>query len=138
MKTLLSTLAISLALAVTGPALARSGNGPLSASSQALVGTISEPTRRDFAMSAYGTFRTSHLHRRMSVVEGKADMTRTAARRKYSLISAEVPEPLFESPDGMAQRRLRNVDLRCGFRETALSRNGEEGKEIVDVLSRHS
>jgi hypothetical protein len=135
MKTLLSTWAISLALAVTGPALARSGNGPLSASSQALVGTISDPTRRDFAMSAYGTF---HLHRRMSVVEGKADMTRTAARRKYSLISAEVPEPLFESPDGMAQRRLRNVDLRCGFRETALSRNGEEGKEIVDVLSRHS
>src|SRR6476646_12190265 len=28
-------------------------------------------------MSAIGTFRTSHLYRRMSAIEGKADMTRT-------------------------------------------------------------
>jgi hypothetical protein len=27
--------------------------------------------------SAIGTFRTSHLHRRMSAIEGKADMART-------------------------------------------------------------
>jgi hypothetical protein len=28
-------------------------------------------------MSAIGTFRTSHLHRRMSAIGGKADMTLT-------------------------------------------------------------
>ena len=30
-----------------------------------------------FLTSAYGTFRTSHLHRRMSAIGGNADMTRT-------------------------------------------------------------
>ena len=29
------------------------------------------------AMSAYGTFRTSHRHRRMSAIGGKADMAQT-------------------------------------------------------------
>ncbi len=31
----------------------------------------------------------------------------------------------------VAQRRLRNAQLRCGIRKTALSRYGDKGKEVV-------
>ena len=44
------------------------------------------------------------------------------------------PEPLFESADGVAERRLRNAELRGGPGEAPLLRHGEEGQEVVDVL----
>src|SRR5208337_4922336 len=48
------------------------------------------------------------------------------------------PEPLFESTDGVAQRRLRDADLAGGSGEASLPRHGEEGEKVVDVLARHS
>jgi hypothetical protein len=38
----------------------------------------------------------------------------------------------------VAERRLRNTELRSGPGEAALARDGEEDKEIVDVLAWHS
>ena len=48
------------------------------------------------------------------------------------------PEPLFESADGVAERRLRNAELRRGPGEAPLPRHRQEGEEIVDVFARHS
>src|SRR6059058_372506 len=45
------------------------------------------------------------------------------------------PEPLFESPDRVAERRLRNAELRCGPGEAPLLRYSEEGKEVIDVAA---
>ncbi len=53
-------------------------------------------------------------------------------------VSSRTPEPLLEPADGVAERRLRNAELRGGAGEAALARDGEEGNEIVDVLARHS
>ena len=40
-------------------------------------------------------------------------------------------EPFFQSPDGMAEGGLRNAELCRGSRETALSRDRQEGQEVV-------
>jgi hypothetical protein len=40
-------------------------------------------------------------------------------------------EPSFELTDGVAERRLRNAQLRCGLREAALSPYGQEGQEVI-------
>ena len=48
------------------------------------------------------------------------------------------PEPLVESTDRVAERRLRNTELRCGPGDTPLFRHSKEDKELVDVLAGHS
>ena len=42
-------------------------------------------------------------------------------------------QPRFESADGVAQRRLRDAELRRGLGEAALARHGDEGDEVVEV-----
>jgi hypothetical protein len=37
----------------------------------------------------------------------------------------------------MAKRGLRNAQLRCGFGEAALSPNGQEGQEVVQICALH-
>jgi hypothetical protein len=43
----------------------------------------------------------------------------------------------FEAADGVAQRRLRNAELRRRPREAALPRDGEESKDVVQILPKH-
>ena len=45
-------------------------------------------------------------------------------------------EPRFELADGVAQRGLRDAELRCRLGEAALSRHGEEGEEVVEMSAR--
>ena len=47
------------------------------------------------------------------------------------------PEPLFEFSDRMAQRRLGDAQLRGGFREAALSRDGDKGLKVVQTAALH-
>ena len=47
-------------------------------------------------------------------------------------------KPFLESTDGVAQRRLRYPQLGSRFGEAPFARDREKGKEIVDVLARHS
>ena len=47
------------------------------------------------------------------------------------------PEPLFEFSDRMAQRRLGDAQLGGGFREAALSRDGDEGLKVVQTTALH-
>ena len=44
------------------------------------------------------------------------------------------PKPRLERADGVAQRRLRDTELRSGSGEALLPRHGEEGNEIVEAL----
>jgi hypothetical protein len=37
----------------------------------------------------------------------------------------------------MAQRRLRNAELRCGSREAALLADGDEGQEVIETAALH-
>jgi hypothetical protein len=37
----------------------------------------------------------------------------------------------------MAKRGLGNTQLRCGFGEAALSPDGEEGQEVVQICALH-
>jgi hypothetical protein len=55
-----------------------------------LIGLRACPTCQARAPeSASGTFRTSHLHRRMSAIWGKADMTRTLDNdAKYAIATS--------------------------------------------------
>src|SRR5437899_5427956 len=43
-------------------------------------------------------------------------------------------EPLFEFSDRVAQRRLRNAQLCCGFREAALAPYGDRSEEHTSEL----
>jgi hypothetical protein len=43
----------------------------------------------------------------------------------------------FELADGMAQRRLRNAELRRSFGETALTPDRQEGQKVVHVSALH-
>ena len=47
-------------------------------------------------------------------------------------------EPLLQPADGVAQRRLRDAELRRRPGETALPRDGEEGEQIAGVVPVHS
>ena len=62
---------------------------------------------------------------------GRRDAARGAGQQPQA-------EPLLQPADGVAERRLRNAELRRGPGEAALPRHREEGEEIVDVLARHS
>jgi hypothetical protein len=46
-------------------------------------------------------------------------------------------EPFLEATNGMAERGLRNAQLRCGFGEAALSSDGQEGQEVVQICALH-
>ena len=46
-------------------------------------------------------------------------------------------EPRFEFADGVAQRRLRDAELRGRLREAALSRDGQEGQEVIQISALH-
>jgi hypothetical protein len=46
-------------------------------------------------------------------------------------------EPRFKFAQGVAQRRLRNAELRRGFREAALARYGQEGLEVIQSAALH-
>jgi hypothetical protein len=46
-------------------------------------------------------------------------------------------EPRFKFAQGVAQRRLRNAELRGGFREAALARYGQEGLEVIQSAALH-
>ena len=46
-------------------------------------------------------------------------------------------EPLFEAPDGVAERGLRDAELGGGVRETALARDGQEGQEVTEMSAMH-
>ena len=47
-------------------------------------------------------------------------------------------EPFLEAADGVAERRLRDAELRRRPGEAALPRDREEGEKIVEVFARHS
>jgi hypothetical protein len=46
-------------------------------------------------------------------------------------------QPSFEFTDGVAERRLGNAQLRCGFGEAALSPYGEKGQEVIQISALH-
>jgi hypothetical protein len=46
-------------------------------------------------------------------------------------------QPGFECANRVAERRLRNAELRCGFRETALSSHGGKGREVIQNPALH-
>jgi hypothetical protein len=46
-------------------------------------------------------------------------------------------EPRFERADGVAQRRLRDAELGCGFGEAFLAPNGDEGHEVIEMAALH-
>jgi hypothetical protein len=47
------------------------------------------------------------------------------------------PQPNFEPKDGVAERQPGNAQLRCSFRETALSPYGQEGQEVIQISALH-
>ena len=59
---------------------------------------------------------------------GRRDAARGAGQQPKT-------EPFLESADGVAERRLRNAELRCRPGETALLRDREEGDEIIEVFA---
>src|SRR5215203_2987380 len=77
------------------------------------------------------------------LVEARPNIVKQAfpgfCRRDAAGGAAEEPdaEPLFEFSHGMAQRRLRDAELGGGFRETALSRNGDKGLKVVQTPALH-
>ena len=44
----------------------------------------------------------------------------------------------FELAHGLAQRRLRDPELRCRFREASFPPHRDQGPQIIDVGARHS
>ena len=62
---------------------------------------------------------------------GRRDAARGAGQQPKA-------EPLLEPADGVAERRLRNAELRRGPGEAPLPRDREEGKQIVEMSARHS
>jgi hypothetical protein len=46
-------------------------------------------------------------------------------------------EPFLEAANGVAERRLRHAELRCGPRETALLRDGQEGQQVIQIAALH-
>src|SRR5215212_1519596 len=46
-------------------------------------------------------------------------------------------EPLLESTDGVTQRRWRHTELGRGAGKAPLARDGEKGKQVVEVLAWH-
>ena len=75
-------------------------------------------TRTDGAEQAFARFR-------------RRDATGGAGQQPQA-------KPLFETSDGVAQRRLRHAELRGGPGEAALPRDREEGDQIVKAFPRHS
>ena len=61
---------------------------------------------------------------------GRRDAARGAGQQPKT-------EPCLEPADGVTQRRLGNAELRRGPGEAALSRDREEGEQIVKVFARH-
>ena len=62
---------------------------------------------------------------------GRGDTARRARQQPQA-------QPRLQCADRLAQRRLRDAELRRGPREAALPRDREERDEIVEVVSRHS
>ena len=58
-------------------------------------------------------------------------------RRDAARGAGQQPEtkPFLKPADGVAERRLRNAELRCCPGETALLRDRQEDKKIVEVPS---
>jgi hypothetical protein len=46
-------------------------------------------------------------------------------------------EPFFEVANGVAERRLRDPELRCGPRETALLPDGQKGQQVIQISAVH-
>ena len=69
-------------------------------------------------------------------VRAGARPLRSARRCAWCAREAERRAGL-ELADGVAQRRLRNAELRRGFGETALPPDRQEGQEIIQVSALH-
>jgi hypothetical protein len=61
-------------------------------------------------------------------------------RRDAAGRAGQQPEakPRLEPADGLAQRRLRDAELRSGTGEAPLPSHGEEGHDVVKVRTGHS
>ena len=46
-------------------------------------------------------------------------------------------EPFLEAANGVAERRLRHAQLRCGPRETAFVPDGQEGQQVIQIAALH-
>jgi hypothetical protein len=46
-------------------------------------------------------------------------------------------EPFLEATNGVAERRLRHAELRCGLRKTALLPDGQEGQQVIQLSAVH-
>jgi hypothetical protein len=46
-------------------------------------------------------------------------------------------EPFLEATNGVAKRGLRNAQLRCGLRETALLPDSQKGQQVVQISAVH-
>ena len=47
------------------------------------------------------------------------------------------PQSSFEAADGVAQRRLRNAELRRRPCEAAIPRDGEESEDVIQIFPQH-
>jgi hypothetical protein len=61
-------------------------------------------------------------------------------RRDTAGCAGEQPKPQtrFQSADGVAERRLRDTELRCGLGETALTADDHESQKIIEMAALHS
>jgi hypothetical protein len=80
---------------------------------------------------------------RLDLVEAWANVlkqTLTRFRRRDAPRGAAKepnPKPLFEFSHRMAQCRLGDAQLTGGFREAALSRDGDKGLKVVQTAALH-
>ena len=88
----------------------------------------------------------SSLERRklgLDLFEPRAERVQEAlarVRRRHAARGAgQQPdaEPRFERAHGMAQRRLRDAELRRRLGEAALAPDGDEGHEVIEMAALH-
>ena len=93
-----------------------------------------------------GVSRSSRQRRQLGVdlVEARADgaeqplAASVGATLRVVRVSSRRPSRSSSRAHGVAERRLRDAELRGGAGEAALARDGEEGEQVVDVGAGHS
>ena len=90
-----------------------------------------------------GFSRSSHTASSSASISSKRGVVEQAFARLRRRDAARGPcqqpnaEPRFEFANGMAERRLRDAELRCRIGETAFPRHGHEGQQVVEVAALH-